>query len=128
MNPMSNTNIQYCHKRNYNAKCYPYDDELNPKGGETIALEVPEPELLVELQPGEFFEKQVGRAKCSLSDNYCKKTGRELAHSRMKPTRLTCTHNISFVEVRFVTLEDPEGNEYTLQLYENHNKARLIDE
>lgn len=84
---------------------------LDPRGGLTVAIEAPHTEVIKQIQVGESFDQKVGIAKCSTKDNYCKKTGRELAISRMKSTNLKC------VEVaeqdngdRFVALADGAGN------------------
>jgi hypothetical protein len=115
--------IQYNHKRKNTNEFSPVD----PKGGETIALEVPATWFLETLQPGDFFEKKVGKARCSDDDNYNKKTGRELATSRMKTVRLTCGHNKLYGEDRIVILIDPTGHQYVLKTSGKHYAPHFID-
>jgi hypothetical protein len=91
--------------------------ELRPasRGGYTVALEIPQSWLLKDLKVGESFDKKVGIAICSSEDNYNKKLGRELASSRLKPTRLTC------VEVQ----EDEDGNR-AIALSAGNGKVLLL--
>lgn len=117
-------NIQFHHKRKVKSLIRPSisgefftELEINPAGGETISFHLPEAWLLETLEPSDFFTKPIGKARCSDSENYCKKTGRELAFSRMKPTILTCISNLVYTgNVRIVTLTDKEGFVYTLKV------------
>jgi len=63
--------IHYRHVRRYTES-----SRLVATGGTTYAIE----------QDGENFK--VGIAECSKRDSYCKKTGRELAASRLAQTKL----------------------------------------
>ncbi len=123
--------IQYNHKRNLEVFLghdgYTLDGRVSPTGGETIALEIPEVWFLEALKPGEFFDRRVGKARCSDDDNYIKKAGRELAESRMKPRRLTCIGNQQFKTERLVVLQDAQENLYTLRVRENCKNAHFID-
>jgi hypothetical protein len=57
----------------------------------------------------------VGKARCSNSENYNKKTGRELATSRMKPTYLTVEYIIEGPKGFILSLSDKTGNQYILE-------------
>lgn len=109
--------IQFQHKRNYEPVIT--DDmllkiEVHPRGGETIAMESIQTWFLESLKVGDTFEKRVGKAKCSLDDNYSKKAGRELSQSRMKLTKFTViSHNV-FGGNLIVRLEDSNKKTYTL--------------
>jgi len=107
--------IQFCHNRKYietkvdfRGDCF---STINPHGGVTIAMESIEPWFFKTLEVGTSFEKKVGKARCSLDDNYNKKTGRELALSRMKMTTLTVIR-----AGEFTLLEDKNGGLYSLIL------------
>lgn len=114
--------IQYNHQRLNNSTYTGVDS----RGGQTIAFEVPQAWFLKTLQPGDFFEKKVGKARCSNDDNYNKKIGRELASSRMKSTKLICTSNIEGLDDRMTILQDPQGNLYILRS-KSEGVAHFID-
>lgn len=122
-------NIQYCHVRNMEVYLpeggYTFDGRVTPRGGETIALEVPEPWMLEVLVVGDFFTKQVGKARCSTDDNYNKKAGRDLATARMKPTVLTVISVSNHGELKTVVVEDPSGNKYLLDKQPNFTKVHF---
>lgn len=86
--------VQFSHKRNSKVS-NDFTLEIDPRGGATVALEIPQSWLLKEIKVGESFDKKVGIAICSTDDNYNKKLGRELAQSRMKLTRLVCVEEVS---------------------------------
>ena len=102
-----------------------YFGELNPKGGETVALEVPEPWVLEALTVGDFFTKQIGKAKCSTEDNYNKKTGRDLARSRMKPTVLTVIDIQKYPDLISVLLRGPDDSSYLLEKRSTFTKVHF---
>ena len=118
-------NIQYCHVRKYipefNISNFTYESKLSATGGITIAMQELEPWFVETLQDGDFFTKSVGKARCSDKENYNKKTGRELAVSRMKPMVFTVLSNRDFGGVRILILKDEKQN-----MYELHKKARNI--
>jgi hypothetical protein len=89
--------VQFSHKRNSKIS-NDFTLEIDPRGGLTTALEIPQSWLLKEIKVGESFDKKVGIARCSTDDNYNKKLGRELAKSRMKLTRLVCVEEVSDTE------------------------------
>lgn len=107
--------VQFSHRRN-NTVSKDFTLEINPRGGVTSALEIPQSWLLAGLELGESFDKKTGIAICSTEDNYNKKTGRELASSRMKATKLTC------IEIHEdddgshkIALADGKGNVFLLK-------------
>jgi hypothetical protein len=108
--------IQYNHVRKTQDKYSNLSlDEVAPRGGETIALEVPQNWLIEQLHKGDTITKLVGKARCSNSENYNKKTGRELATSRMKPTYLTVEYIIEGPKGFILSLSDKTGNQYILE-------------
>lgn len=112
--------IQYNHRRKFTEAPPYFQSKVSPQGGETIALEVPAAWFLNYIQPGDFFEKKVGTARCSDDDNYNKKTGRELATSRMKTKKMTCISVTPSVGYGIVVLKDEQGNTYTLRISDNN--------
>ena len=123
-------NIQFNHKRKEEAYLpegsYTFDGRLASRGGQTIALEVPPPWFIETLQSLDFFTKSVGKARCSDEENYNKKTGRELAKSRMKPTVLTVLSNQDFGGVRILVLEDMNKNKYILEKRVGNKQVHFI--
>lgn len=111
--------IQFCHNRKYDTFLghdgYTLDGVISPRGGTTVAMEVPELWFVNTLKVGDFFEKRVGTARCSDDDNYSKKIGRDLAVSRMKQTRLTVVTVVSDI----VILEDKSGALFGLRKGKN---------
>jgi hypothetical protein len=108
------------------AKEITISSSVNPRGGETIAVEVPPPWFIETLQPQDFFMKSVGKARCSDEDNYNKKVGRELAQSRMKPTRLIVLSNQDFGGVRILVLEDKDKNKYVFEKRVGNKQVHFI--
>jgi len=115
-----NMGIQYNHKRKYN-------DDLNPKGGETIAVEDIQAWYLTQAEPDNFFSALVGKARCSDDDLYNKKTGRELAASRMKQTKLTIVSNTEYGNERFVLLRDEKGHEYLFRVIKGAKVGHFVE-
>lgn len=87
---------------------------IEPKGGKTFALEVPPAWFLESIKVGDFFEKKLGSARCSDEDNYNRKVGREIAHSRMKPKKLTVVNIVELPNQINYVLSD-SSNYYLLK-------------
>lgn len=120
--------IVYCHNRIYDF----YDDELgtfaklNSRGGSTVAMEAIPSWLLDTLAQGDSIVRKVGIARCSDEDNYCRKTGRELAQSRMKTTSLTVINLVKTDDATIVFFEDEAGNLFEIKKSADPYCARLI--
>jgi hypothetical protein len=119
-------NIQYCHVRKFIACPFDYEVELSAKGGQTVAMQELELWFVESLKAGDFFTKLAGQAKCSDKENYNKKTGRELAKSRMKATVFTVQENNDYGGLRELILKDDKNNSYVLQKRPDHNKVHFI--
>lgn len=106
--------IVYSHNRLYKQHYDSFNDyfydEILPKGGITIAIEAIPSYLLDTLKYGDTIVKKVGVARCSTEDNFCKKTGRELAESRLKSTTLTVRTVLKDEGFCYVVFEDENGN------------------
>jgi len=117
---------QFYHDRLYRfTPCYS-DMEICPSGGQTIAMEEIAPWLLDTLKSLDFLTRRIGVARCSHEDNYNKKTGRELAESRMKPIVLTVLSNEDYGSNRILVLKDDKGKVYTLEKRFNANSVHFI--
>lgn len=106
--------LVYCHNRKQNI-LQPYQSGrwwIDPRGGSTVAMEAIQSWLLENLQMGDTIVRKIGIAKCSDEDNYCKKTGREIAKSRLKQTTLTVVNIVRLGTIQTVTVffEDEKGN------------------
>lgn len=108
-------NIQYHHSRVEKQQPHysPMTGEMliprtEPRGGTTIAIESLKPWFHKTLVLGEKITKQIGKARCSEQDNYNKKTGRELAKSRMTKVVLTVVN----IDGEHITLEDENKSRY----------------
>lgn len=117
--------IIYLHKRlkginKFGVSC------VEALGGTTIAMESSKPWILETLKVGDFFEKKVGIAKCSKEDRYNKKSGRELAKSRMKLTKLRVSMIIQMESKISAMLEDEKGNSYHLIKYKSANEIFFV--
>lgn len=124
-------NIQFNHARKYDI-VFEQDgtmnmDRISSRGGKTIALEVIEAWYFDTLQPGTFFEKMVGSARCSDDDNYNRKTGRELSKSRMKNKRLTCIAREAVGDTTVIVLQDQDENRYVLRKESRYNKVHFVE-
>lgn len=84
---------------------------VDPRGGQTIAIESLKQWVVKTLVVGDFFTRQIGKARCSDEDNYNKKTGRELAKSRMRAVILTVVE----IDGENLVLEDEQKNRYTFK-------------
>lgn len=107
--------IQFNHKRNIDNKNSIAQWIVDPRGGETIALEVIEPWVFDAIAVNDFFERKVGVARCSTEDNYCKKIGRELSTQRMKTIRLVVTATMGNETETIIHLVDKDNNTYVLK-------------
>lgn len=95
------TRIQYCHDRNYytltQTEPFFYTEKFyDPKGGRTIAVEVPTVEEFSVLSPSLKMPVpvKIGIAVCSKKDLYCKSTGRQFALSRLKDVNFYVTSEL----------------------------------
>ena len=102
--------IQFKHERKYNKI-----GELTSKGGETIAFDSIQPWFFDTLEEGIFFERLVGKARCSNEENFSRKIGRDLARSRMKNTKLTVLKVERTGGTHFAVLSDSKGGLYGLE-------------
>lgn len=123
--------IQYVHNRKYvNDLAKRFKDctvgGIASRGGETVAMQALEPWFIETLVPGDFFTKQVGFARCSDEENYNKKTGRELAKSRMKNMVFTVVSNNQYSSTRILVLQDEKGRLYGIQKNSGAQRAWLV--
>lgn len=121
--------IVYCHNRfleNYYTDLLEGDFRPSARGGTTVAMEVVSSWLLDTLAQGDTIVRKVGIARCSEDDNYCKKTGRELALSRMKTTTLTAVNIVKHDGRTTVFLEDDKDNMFELKKSRDVNCAILV--
>jgi len=122
--------IQFCHARKYiptfNLSNFTYESVLSARGGTTVAMQEIQSWLIETLKPGDFFTKSVGVARCSDKENYNKKTGRDIAESRMKPVVLTVVSNKDYSGVRILILKDSNGNLFDLQKKNNCKRVHFI--
>lgn len=104
--------IVYCHNRIVlpAVPFYNQPEEIWSKGGSTVAMEAIPSWLLDNLQQDDSIVRKVGIAVCSTDDNYCRKTGRELAESRLKQTTLTVVNLVNIGGFVIVFFEDDNGN------------------
>lgn len=129
------SNIQFCHDRerksDRRSKQFPdyFINELNPKGGRTIAVEVPTNEEFAVLSPSLKMPVplKIGIAVCSKKDLYCKATGRQYALFRLKEYKffvVTETPPSVPGEPRILELHNSELN-LTIKLTK-HPEARRV--
>jgi hypothetical protein len=125
--------VVYCHNREIepNPGVMRMDDAMffgtvAPRGGSTVAMEAIQSWLLDTLEQGSTIVRKVGIAKCSTDDNYCKKTGRELAQSRLKQTTLTVVNIVKMGPSVTVFFEDDNGNLFEVKKTNDLHCARLI--
>jgi hypothetical protein len=120
----------YCHNREIEEVLNPTSEfilaRVSPSGGSTVAMEPVQSWLLDTFQQGDSIQRKVGIARCSIDDNYCKKTGRELAESRMKTTTLTVINIVKHEGRTTVFLEDANDNLFELQKTNDPHCARLV--
>lgn len=130
--------LVYCHNREYaggsGLRTRIGDKEfsefgvltVSPRGGSTVAMEAIQSWLLDNLQQGDTIVRKVGIAMCSDEDNYCRKTGREIAQSRLKQTTLTVVNLVKFGEFVIVFFEDEIGNLFEVKKTSDPYCARLV--
>lgn len=92
----------------------------------TIALEIPTKETLMKILTfnGIDLELNFGISKLHPNDQYCKKVGREVASSKMKPT---------LFYLKYIDIKDPESYSFAfstmqyqtiyLTIHRNSNKV-----
>lgn len=110
----------------FNSDCVQGRLETSPRGGVTVAMEVIQSSLLPYLGQGDTIVRKLGLAKCSDEDNYCKKTGRELAFSRLKETTLTVVNIVKLLAFVIVFFEDEDGNLYEVKSSNDPDCAILV--
>lgn len=105
--------IVYAHNREFEQSVHPTEGDIlvvSAKGGRTVAMEVIPSWLLDYLQQGDTIVRKVGIARCSLEDNFCKKTGRDIAQSRLKITTLKVVNIVKISTFTTVFFEDENKN------------------
>jgi hypothetical protein len=117
--------IVYSHNREYKEHAT-YGVSVSPRGGSTVAMESIQSWLLTQLQQGDTIVRKVGIARCSEDDNYCKKTGRELALSRMKSQTLTAVNIVKMGNVVTVFFEDQNDNLFEVKTSKDVDCAILV--
>lgn len=119
--------IVYCHNREFRElKPEDINFKLNAKGGSTVAMEAIPSWLLDQLKMGSTIEKKVGIARCSDDDNYCKKTGREIAQSRLKSTLLKVVNIVTIGPMVIVFFEDKNKNLFEVKKSKDPYSAILV--
>lgn len=99
--------------------------EIAATGGSTLAVQELEPWFFASLKPGDFFEKRFGLAKCHPKDNFCKKTGRELAESKAKVKRFTVVKIVDTVDKREITFNVDGYGELVMYKSQKAQQVRL---
>lgn len=105
--------ITFCHYRFY-------------KVNETVAIVSIQPWFFEALKPGDFFERKLGIAKCNPEDNFCKKTGREIAIKNMKNTKLTVESIYQDIKEKLIVMKDDSGRRYNFIKYPKASSVFLI--
>lgn len=118
--------IQFFHKR-IRAAIGSIRLEVYARGGETIAMDTPPSWFINSLNVGDFFEKKVGKARCSSDDNYCRSVGRELCEKRMKLTKLTVDRIVALGDIIQTELIDSEGFIYVIRTCTNSTSSRFVN-
>lgn len=117
--------LAYCHNRVMDEDIHS-PVVISPRGGSTVAMESIQSWLLDQLQQGDTIVRKIGIARCSEDDNYCKKTGREIAESRLKQTMLTVVNIVRLGELVVVFFEDEKGNLFEVKKSSDPHCARLV--
>lgn len=104
--------IVYCHNREVEEvqRMDGISLQVSPRGGSTVAMEAIPSWLLDTIEMGSTIERKLGIARCSDEDNYCKKTGRELAQSRLKSNLLKVVNIVRIGTFTTVFFEDKNKN------------------
>lgn len=130
--------IIYCHNRNIEPNtlevtnvCHKFKEVslsrvVNPRGGTTVAMESIQSWLLDNLSQGDQIVRKLGIARCSKDDNYNKKTGRELAFSRLKTKLLTVVNIVKLGPNVTVFFEDEDENLFEVKKSADPNCAILV--
>lgn len=121
--------LVYCHNRMYEEnqdKTFGHYLEVSPRGGSTVSMESIQSWLLDTIQQGDSIVRKVGIARCSEDDNYCKKTGREIAQSRLKQTMLTVVNIVKIGPSVTVFFEDENDNLFEVKKSTDPYCARLV--
>lgn len=111
--------MTFYHSRNWFDLC----TGISAKGGFTAAMEELQPWFFETLLPGDSFEKRIGVAKCHPDENFCKKTGREVAEKNAKLRKLKVVHVSLEENCRIAVLQDEQGLSYELYKYK---KAKAV--
>lgn len=119
--------IQFFHKRIRKAISSIHRLDIFARGGETIAMETPPSWFVNSLNVGDFFEKKVGKARCSMDDNYCRSVGRELSTQRMKNIKLTVDRIVRLGDIIQTELIDKDGFIYVIRTCENSTSSRFVN-
>jgi hypothetical protein len=117
--------IVYRHERNISLNKFG-EHCIDALGGTTIAMESLKPWILDTLEVGNFFEKKIGVAKCSKEDRYNKKSGRELASSRMKLVKLTVSYILKTADRTTLSLVDDNGTSYLFIKYKTASEPFFV--
>ena len=122
--------IIYCHTRKseYFIPEYQYATDIRcaAKGGITVAMEAIQSWLLDTLEMGNTIERKIGIARCSDEDNYCKKTGRQIAQSRLKSKTLKVVNKVKIADFIIMFFEDSDGNLFEFKKSKDPYCAQLI--
>lgn len=112
--------VIYCHNREL------VEGEIQPRGGSTVAMESIQSWVLDTLEQGSSIVRKVGISRCSDDDNYCRKTGRQIAESRLKSTTLTVVNLVKMGDFVTVFFEDENDNLFEIKKSNDPYCARLI--
>lgn len=122
-------NVLFVHNRNsrsFRQAGGKWIETIDGRGGATIAMEELQAWFFEDLKLFDFFDKKIGKARCSEEDNFSKKAGRDLALSRMKIKTLTVVDVDNQEKSKTVTLRDKEGSLYLLLKYKNAKSVFFI--
>jgi|GEM_PF-6203956 hypothetical protein len=100
--------------------------ELSARGGETIAMEEIPVDMFKELQLGDQLEAKIGKAACSVKDNYNKSIGRKIAVGRMKDEIFDVAAIYEQGEEKEVVLLK-DGCQYVLKLLAGAKRVYFMD-
>lgn len=120
--------VVYAHNRTFNSvqRMDGTSLDLSPRGGSTVAMESIPTWLLDQLSQGDTIVRKIGIARCSKDDNYNKKTGRELAFSRLKTKMLTVVNIVKLGPNVTVFFEDEDDNLFEIKKSKDPDCAILV--
>lgn len=98
------------------------------RGGKTVAMEPVLSWVLEAMSLGDFIERKVGKADCSLKDLYCKKVGRQLAESRMKTKKLILVDKVLHKDWASFVLQDLAGGDHYMMVVHKNVKVAFFAE